>query len=102
MRAAEYAGLSGELFRYSTISMEWTLLDEAAGVMGTSPGGRYRHAMAAVGSDVYVFGGNTYGISGKGAMGGWGEITLSGVMVKPCRACFAQWVYRVYRQGDVA
>ena len=63
-RAGRYAGPSGELFRFSTVSMEWTMLDAAAGVTGTSPGARYSHAMTAVGTDIYLNGG--YGDSGKG------------------------------------
>ena len=64
-RAGSCAGdLSGELFRFSTISMEWTMLDAGAGVTGTSPSARYYHAMAAVGTDIYLFGGVTG--SGKG------------------------------------
>ena len=56
-RLGQYAGYSGELFRYSTLSMEWTMLDADAGATGTSPSGRQSHAMTAVGSDIYVFGG---------------------------------------------
>jgi len=54
-----FSGSSGELFRYSTISMEWARLDAAAGVTGTLPGARSRHALAAVGTDIYLFGGMT-------------------------------------------
>jgi hypothetical protein len=52
---------SGELFRFSTISMEWTMMNTAAGVTGTSPRStrifQQNHAMAAVGTDIYHFGG---------------------------------------------
>ena len=46
------------------MTMEWTMLDAAAGVTGTSPSARSSHAMAAVGTDIYLFGGLTD--SGKG------------------------------------
>ena len=52
------------MFRYSTITMEWTMLDAAAGVTGMSPSARWDHAMAAVGTDIYLFGETEY--SGKG------------------------------------
>jgi hypothetical protein len=65
--AGQYAvgkGILWELVRYSTITMAWTMLekkdekkDAAAGVTGTSPSARWDHAMAAVGKDIYLFGG---------------------------------------------
>jgi hypothetical protein len=45
------------LFKFSTVSMEWTKLDTAAGVEGTGPSARHGHAMSAVGTDLYLFGG---------------------------------------------
>ena len=54
----------GDLFRFSTVSMEWTMLDAAAGVTGMSPSARNGHAMAAVGTDIYLSGGTPD--SGKG------------------------------------
>jgi len=47
--------------------MEWTMLDAAAGVTGTSPTATSQHAMAAVGTDIYLFGG--WAEPGKG--GDW-------------------------------
>jgi hypothetical protein len=58
---------SAELFKFSTVSMEWTNLDAAVGVKGTGPsagpgggGGESRksHATFAVGTDLYLFGGD--------------------------------------------
>jgi hypothetical protein len=51
--------LSEELFKFSIVSMEWTNLDAAAGVKGTGPSARGGHAMSAVGTDLYLFGGAT-------------------------------------------
>ena len=78
VRAGQYAA-SGktELFRYSTLSVEWTWLNAAAGVTGTSPSARSSHAMAVVGSDLYVFGGKIGG--GKVCDRGWGEGRQRGV-----------------------
>ena len=59
-----FGGYSGEelVFRLSIITKEWTMLDAAAGVTGTSPSARFDHAMAAVGTDIYLYGGS----KGKG------------------------------------
>ena len=57
------AGFSTELFQFSTTAMEWEQLD-AALVSGVPPSARGGHAMAAVGSDLYVFGGQ---------LSNWGE-----------------------------
>ena len=54
-RAGEF---SNELFRFSTTTLQWEQLDVSR-VSGSPPSGRYNHAMAAVGSDLYVFGGST-------------------------------------------
>ena len=53
---AEY---SNELFRFSTTALQWEQLD-AALVSGSPPSAREEHTMAAVGSDIFVFGGWTY------------------------------------------
>ena len=55
--------LYDELWKYSTATMTWTQLDAGAGVMGTAPSPRYGPGMAAVGEDLYVFGGED--ISGE-------------------------------------
>jgi hypothetical protein len=62
------AGLyqSRELFKYSTVSTEWSMLDAGAGVTGKGPGERSGHTMAAVGQDLYVFGGFVLGESRGG------------------------------------
>ena len=53
------AGYSNELFRFSTTALQWEELD-AALVSGSPPSARDGHTMAAVGSDIFVFGGWTY------------------------------------------
>ena len=68
---SEEETLSAELFKFSIVSMEWTNLDAAAGVKGTGPSARAGHAMSAVGTDLYLFGG--YRISGKGGRRWRGE-----------------------------
>jgi len=51
------AGPSNEFFRFSTTAFQWEELD-AGLVSGSPPGRRSGHAMAAVGSDIFVFGGD--------------------------------------------
>ena len=58
-------------FKFSIVSMEWTNLDAAAGVKGTGPSLRSGHTMSAVGTDIYLFGGDL--ISGKGGRRCQGE-----------------------------
>ena len=52
------AGDSNELFRFSTTALQWEQLD-AGLVWGSPPSARTGHTMAAVGSDIFVFGGST-------------------------------------------
>ena len=52
------AGLSNELFRFSTTARQWEQLDGLQ-VSGSPPSARDLHGMAAVGLDLYVFGGDT-------------------------------------------
>ena len=52
------AGYSNEVFRFSTTALQWEQLD-AALVSGSPPSARAYHAMVAVGSDIFVFGGYT-------------------------------------------
>jgi hypothetical protein len=78
----------GELFRFSTISMEWTMLDAAAGVTGTSPSARLSHAMTAVRTDIYLFGGYTYAESGKDCIWSMGKGRRRGV----CMLVAGYWV----------
>ena len=52
------AGTSDEFFRFSTTALQWEVLD-AGLVSGSPPSARDGHAMAAVGSDIFVFGGIT-------------------------------------------
>ena len=56
------AGFSNELFRFSTTALQWEQLDaDLFIVSGSPPSARQDHAMAAVGSDLIVFGGLTSG-----------------------------------------
>ena len=50
------AGFSNDLFRFSTTALQWEQLD-ADLVSGSPPSARYGHAMVAVGSELFVFGG---------------------------------------------
>ena len=52
------AGYSNDLFRFSTTELQWEQLD-ADLVSGSPPSARVYHAMAVVGSDLIVFGGQT-------------------------------------------
>ena len=47
---------SNELLRFNTTDLQWEKLEEAL-VSGSPPSARKNHAMAAVGSSLYVFGG---------------------------------------------
>ena len=51
-------GPSDELWRYSTISASWELLNKQEG--GVQPSARSFHVMAAVGSELYLHGGWTH------------------------------------------
>ena len=62
--AASGRRIVDELFKYSTATMTWKLLDAGAGVTGTVPSARYVHSMTTVGEDLYVFGGETSGEAG--------------------------------------
>ena len=53
------AGYSNEVFRFSTTALQWEQLDAAPLVSDSPPSARNRHAMVAVGSDIFVFGGYT-------------------------------------------
>ena len=57
------AGLSNKLYRLSTTALQWEQLD-AALVSAVPPSGRSDPAMAAVGSDLFVFGGYRSGLTG--------------------------------------
>ena len=48
--------VSNELFRFSTTAQQWEQLDGLQ-VSGSPPSARHGHGMAAVGLDLYVFGG---------------------------------------------
>ena len=52
----ESLGYSNELLRFNTTDLQWEKLEEAL-VSGSPPSARANHAMAAVGSSLYVFGG---------------------------------------------
>ena len=52
------AGVSDDLFRFSTTPLQWEQLDVTR-VSGSPPSARQGHAMVAVGNDLIVFGGET-------------------------------------------
>jgi len=56
------SGWSNELFRFSTTALQWEQLDASrvSGPFGCEPwpSARYGHTMAAVGSDLIIFGGS--------------------------------------------
>ena len=58
---------NAELWRWSTMTQQSQLLDESQ-VSGSPPRARYGHTVAAVGSDIYVFGGEN-GANGGGLLG---------------------------------
>ena len=62
-----------ELFKFATDSMEWTDLSAEGMVKGTMPSGRGDHTMAAVGSDIYLFGGTTDAGEDEGRPASGGE-----------------------------
>ena len=51
-------GDSSDLYRFSTTDLQWEQLD-ATHLRGSPPSVRFDHAMAARGSDVFVFAGET-------------------------------------------
>ena len=48
---------------FSTTSKEWTLLSTTT--EGEGPSARKRHVMTAVGSDIYLHGGQAYNVGGE-------------------------------------
>ena len=75
-----------ELWKYSTATMMWTqlYLVVGAGGMGMAPSARSGHGMAAVGEDVYVFGGRDDEYTSGKVKGGEGRI---GHAWLPCIVC---------------
>ena len=63
MTCVPHAGLSAELWRFSTATRGWERLDSTA-ADGAGPSGRGYHVMTSVGLDLWVHGG--YTISGEG------------------------------------
>jgi hypothetical protein len=63
MTCVSYAGLSDELWRFSTSTLGWERVDSTA-ANGAGPSARYGHVMSSVGLDLWVHGGSTY--SGEG------------------------------------
>ena len=64
--AGDWSGYSDELWRYSTTTGTWELVETPAG--GAKPSARRFHVMAAVGDELYLHGGSTsdmYGGGGK-------------------------------------
>jgi hypothetical protein len=56
---------SNELFRFSTTKQQWEQLDK--NISGFPPSAQARHGMVSVGSDLYVFGGDT--VAGEEGLG---------------------------------
>ena len=50
-------GLAKDLWSLNTVSMAWTLLDQELSSSEPRPNARQRHCMAALGSNLYMFGG---------------------------------------------
>lgn len=55
---ATQLGLAKDLWTLHTVSMEWTLLDTELSSSDPRPNARERHCMAAVGPNLYMFGGS--------------------------------------------
>ena len=64
-RSTDSTDLTNEFYSFDTIQWRWVLLTADEGVSGTPPTARFRHAMAAVGHEIFLFGGYTNG--GKSA-----------------------------------
>jgi hypothetical protein len=92
--------LMNELFRFSTTTMQWEQLD-ALLVSGSPPSARFNHRMVAVGSDLYVFGGDT-GVEGGLANPSADFLvhTTPQVLSLPASGFSAVWLTRVY-DGDI-
>jgi hypothetical protein len=58
MTCVPHAGLSAELWRFSTSSRVWELADSTA-ANGAGPSARDGHVMTSVGLDLWLHGGNT-------------------------------------------
>ena len=60
---------SDELWVFSTMGEKWTRIT----VVGQRPSGQQNHAMTALGTNVYLFGGNTHIGESRGSVrcGGW-------------------------------
>ena len=63
MSSVPHAGISDELWRFSTSTLGWERADSTA-ANGAGPSARYGHVMSSVGLDLWVHGGATY--SGEG------------------------------------
>ena len=76
-------GPSDELWRYSTISASWELLNKQEG--GVQPSARSFHVMAAVGSELYLHGGWTH------------EARLDSIRARAPQSSDELWKYSVER-----
>ena len=65
MTCVSHEGLSDELWRFSTSTLEWELVDSTV-ANGPGPSGRDHHVMSSVGMDLWVHGGTTGSSSGEG------------------------------------
>ena len=63
MTSVPHAGLSDELWWFSTSTRGWERVDSTA-ANGAGPSARFGHVMTSVGLDLWVHGGYTY--SGEG------------------------------------
>jgi hypothetical protein len=63
MTCVPHAGLSAELWRFSTATLGWERVDSTAAI-GAGPSARAYHVMTSVGLDLWVHGG--YTDSGEG------------------------------------
>ncbi len=65
MTGVSYAGFSDELWRFSTSTFGWELVDSTV-ANGPGPSGRSHHVMSSVGLDLWVHGGGTSSGEGDG------------------------------------
>ncbi len=59
MTCVPHAGLSAELWRFSTSTRGWERADSTAAANGAGPSARVGHVMTSVGLDLWVHGGST-------------------------------------------
>jgi hypothetical protein len=72
-----HAGLSAELWRFSTSTLVWERADSTA-ANGAGPSARFHHVMTSVGLDLWVHGGYTGSGSGDACA------THAALLLLPC------------------